>query len=174
MLDPGTYKAVAVDAALGMTGTGKVQVAVLFALLDVPEKKLTWYGYFTDETKDRTFRALRNAGWQGTDLSDLSDLSRDDTPAVDLVVKHEPDQNGELRERVAWVNLPGSGGIAMKQALDADAARKFASEMKGAVVAYDQAAGTPKAQARRAPAPAGNGGENQQQKQQQPAEGVGF
>jgi hypothetical protein len=173
MLEPGTYRAVALEGALAMTGTGKVQVAVLFQLLDVPEKKMTWYGYFTDETKDRTFRALRNAGWKGTDLADLSDLSRDDTPEVALVIKHEPDQNDELRERVAWVNLPGSGGIAIKEALDADAARAFAAQMKGAVVAYDRSAGTPKAAPKRAPVAAakGNGGS---ENPPHPADSVGF
>jgi hypothetical protein len=142
MLDAGIYRARAIEAALGETDTGKEQVAVRFELLDVEGQQITWYGYFTDKTLETTFKALRTAGWRGQDLSDLSDLCGQDTPEVNLVVEHETDQQGKVRARVRWVN--GTGGLALKKALDANKAKAFAARMKGKLVAYDRTAGSPK------------------------------
>jgi hypothetical protein len=147
MLDAGTYRAQAIEAALGETDTGKEQIAVRFRLLDVEGQETTWYGYFTDKTLETTFKALRTAGWKGQDLSDLSDLCGQDTPEVNLVVEHETYENpqtGETktRARVRWVN--GTGGLALKKALDPNKAKSFAARMKGKLAAFDLGAGTPK------------------------------
>lgn len=156
ILDAGTYRARAVEAALGFTGTGKEQVAVKFQLLDpgLVQSNITWYGYFTDGTIEGTFRALRSAGWKGQDLSDLSDLAGAETPEVDLVIHHEADQKGVMRARVRWVN--SVGGVALKTALAPDRAKVFAAKMRGKLAAFDHAAGTERAPApapRAAPAP---------------------
>jgi hypothetical protein len=147
MLDAGTYRAQAIEAALGETDTNKEQIAVRFRLLDVEGQEITWYGYFTDKTLETTFKALRTAGWKGQDLSDLSDLCGQDTPEVNLVVEHETYENpqtGETktRARVRWVN--GTGGLALKKALDPNKAKSFAARMKGKLAAFDLGAGTPK------------------------------
>ena len=141
MLDAGTYRAQAIEAALGETDTGKEQVAVRFRFLDV-EGEITWYGYFTDKTLETTFKALRSAGWKGQDLMDLSDLCAPaSTPEVYLVIEHE-EYEGKTRARVRWVN--GAGGIALKKALDPNKAKAFAARMKGQIAALDAAVGTPK------------------------------
>jgi hypothetical protein len=149
MLDAGTYRAKAIEAALGETDTGKEQIAVRFSLLDCENQEITWYGYFTDKTLETTFKALRTAGWKGQDLMDLSDLcGREDAPEVFLVVEHET-YEGKTTAKVRWVN--GAGGLALKKALDPNKAKTFAARMKGQIAAFDRSAGTPK------PAPAKNG-----------------
>lgn len=147
ILDAGKYRAQAIEAALGETDTGKEQVAVRFRLLDIEGQEITWYGYFTDKTTESTFKALRTAGWKGQDLSDLSDLEAQDTPEVTLVIEHEADQQGNPRAKVRWVN--GTGGLALKKALDPNRAKTFAARMKAQLVAFDQGAGTPKAAPKR-------------------------
>jgi hypothetical protein len=142
MLDAGTYRAHAIEAALGETDTGKEQIAVRFKLLDVEGQEITWYGYFTDKTQETTFRALRTAGWKGQDLMDLSDLCNPQTaPEVFLVVEHET-YEGKTSAKVRWVN--GTGGLALKKALDPNKAKTFAARMKGQIAAFDRSAGTPK------------------------------
>lgn len=140
MLDAGTYRAKAVEGALGETDTGKEQIAVRFELLDVEGQFITWYGYFTDKTLETTFKAIRTAGWKGQDLADLSDLSGQDVPEVMLVIEHETDQQGKPRARVRWVN--SAGGLALKKALDGNKAKTFAAKMRGKLAAFDRSAGT--------------------------------
>lgn len=147
VLDAGTYRAKAVEAALGETKSGKEQVAVKFQLLDAEGLSIVWYGYFTDKTTETTFKALRTAGWKGQDLSDLSDLSKSDTPEVNLVIEQEVGQDGVTRPRVRWVN--GTGGIGVKNVLAADKAKAFAARMRGKLAAFDQ-----QTKASAAPAPA--------------------
>jgi hypothetical protein len=135
MLDAGTYRAHAIEAALGETDTGKEQVAVRFALLDQENVEITWYGYFTEKTAPVTLRALRTAGWRGTDLMDLADLCNpESTPEVFLVVEHET-YEGKTSAKVRWVN--GAGGLALKKTLDPNKAKVFAARMRGQIAALD-------------------------------------
>lgn len=155
MIEEGTYAARALTGALGYTNGGKEQVAVQFALLDEQGaetgERITWYGYFTEKTQERTLRALRTAGWAGTDISQLDGLGSRD---VELVVKHE-EYNGKWAAKVAWVNEPGSGGLALSEPMPADKAKAFANRIKGDVVALDRANGG-KAQDKKKPSPRTN------------------
>jgi hypothetical protein len=152
ILAAGTYRAKSIGAALGATKTGKEQVAVKFVLTAEGNPHLTWYGYFTDKTTDSTWRALRTAGWKGTDLADLSDLN--DGAEVDVVVEHELDQNGVERARIRWVN--DTGGMGLSATLDPAKAKVFAAKMRGKLAAYDRGAGStppPPSTPRGGPAP---------------------
>lgn len=142
MISQGRHKARGVMGALGTTGTGKEQIAVLLEVTEGEEQgtQITWYGYFTEKTVDRTFESLRLLGWSGDDLTDLSGL---DANEVSIVIEHEHDQSGELRARVKWIN--GGGGLGLKEPMNAVAAKAFAERMKGAALAS------------RKKAPAGNG-----------------
>lgn len=133
MIDEGAWKARACEGTLAYTGSKNKQIAVDFVLLEGPNEgaHITWYGYFTDETWERTIDSLRIMGWGGTDLDDLSGIESEE---VRLVIAHEPDLQGELRARVRWVNA--LGGIAVKERMDAGAARAFALEMKGKILAH--------------------------------------
>lgn len=136
MLPAGTYYAVAKGAGLGLTGTGKEQVAVEFEITTAEfiGQRITWYGFFTEKTTARTLESLRYAGLKGNDISDLSDLSREDTPVVEIVVEHDT-YNGKTSAKVAWVNRQGGGGL--RNALPADAAKAFAARMRGALAVVD-------------------------------------
>ena len=138
MIEAQTVKARAVEAALGTTSKGGEQVAILFTLLEGPNEgeRITYYGYFTEKTQERTLETLEYCGWEGDDLSDLRGVDRND---VYLVIEHEPDQNGETRARVRWVNA--AGGIAMQNRMAPADAASFAQRMRGTVLARRQAKG---------------------------------
>src|SRR5262245_48948220 len=86
------YRARALHSALGRARNGREQIAVEFQILDegFESERITWYGYFGDEGRGTrtptqiTVEALRNCGWVGDDLSDLSGI---DANEVALVVE---------------------------------------------------------------------------------------
>jgi hypothetical protein len=152
MVPVGTHKARPIDCALGMTGTGKEQVAILFELVDGSPERITWYGYFTDGTFERTIESLRYLGWRGTDLIEFHHgLPAGVENEVDIVVEDEADQNGEPKRKVKWIN--SGGGVAVKSVLDDAQARAFAARMKARVAALQAAGGGAKPPTRQ-PAPA--------------------
>lgn len=145
LIAEGNYRGKPVRGALGLTSTGKEQIAVQFDFVEPAGTRLTWYGYFTDAAMDRTIESLRHCGWRGDDLSvfDGQSLPAGFDQEVELVVKHEEYQ-GKTSARIAFIN--GGGGLAMKEALTQDQASAFAKRMKSRIGAFDRAAG-------RAPAP---------------------
>lgn len=141
----GRYRSRAVDSALGETGTGSEQVAIAFEIIeDGPAlgTQITWYGYFTEKTFQTTMKALRAAGWKGTDFTELDSFENAGlTNEVELVIEQEPttDENGNpagTRARVRWVNAPGS--IAVKQRLDPIKAKSLSDRLRGQALAFDQ------------------------------------
>jgi len=140
LLENGTYRAKALEAKLGLSSGGNEQVGVRFALLDREGESITWYGTFSEAAFEIAVRGLRAAGWKGDDLSDLSSLSGDSVPEVDLVVERETYQ-GKTRAKVKFIN--SGGGLAMKQALVGDQAKAFAERMRAKVLAFNQQAGKP-------------------------------
>jgi hypothetical protein len=153
MVPVGTHRARPIDCVLGMTGTGKEQVGVLFELVDNPAERITWYGYFTDGTFERTIESLRYLGWQGNDLLEFHrGLPAGVGNEVEIVVEDEADQNGEPRRRVKWIN--SGRGVAVKEILDDDKARAFSARMKARVAALQAKSGAAKPASRpAAPAP---------------------
>lgn len=135
----GTHAARAIAAKLGETSKGDTQVAVEFEITDLPDgpRRITWYGFFTEKTEDRTIEALRICGWTGTDFTDMQ-VGAD----VSLVIEDDT-WEGKTRAKVKWVNRPG--GIAMAKPMDAAKAAAFSARMKGKLLAFDQAAGTKQA-----------------------------
>ena len=140
-MDNGTHRAHAIDSVLGMTGTGKEQIAVMFEIEETSER-ITWYGYFTDGTFERTIESLRYLGWTGSDLAVFGKGLPDECgKIVEIVVEEEEGQDGKFRQKVRWIN--GGGGIAVKEKLDEAHARSFAARMKGKIAALAAAKGTP-------------------------------
>lgn len=144
MIEEQVVKARACAIDFGYTSKGNDQMGVDFVLLEGENagSHITWYGYFTEETFERTIESLRHMGWGGTDLAELpSNVPQEE---VQLVIGHE-EYNGEVYARVKWVNA--LGGIAMKERMDAGAARAFANKMKGRILALGAKSGQPRAAA---------------------------
>jgi len=146
MIEKGTWKARCCEAVLGFTSKGNDQIGLDFVLLEGPNQgsHITWYGYFTEDSFERTIESLRLCGWEGNDLSVFSDTQRGKGSGIDrseiaLVVDHEPDQHGEIRSRANWVNP--LGGVAMKERMDDGASKSFAARMKGKITALQQGGG---------------------------------
>jgi hypothetical protein len=145
LYENGKWRARAVQGSpkIGRAGTGSEQVGVQFQILEGPDeaKYITWYGYFTEATTERTLEALRIAGWKGDDFCDLSTIGDDEAEDVQLVIEDEADQQGEMRSRAKFVNRLGSG-VAMKDTMSETDVRAFAARMRGAVIAHNQKSGT--------------------------------
>ena len=137
MLAEGKYRACASAAALGVTSTGKDQIAVEFTFLEPMGQKKTWYGFFTDAAFDFTIAALRACGWTGSDLSDFAAGALPDsmTREVEIVIRHQEYQ-GKVTDRIAFVNA--GGGLALKESMSAANVGGFAAKMKARILEFDQ------------------------------------
>lgn len=127
----GTYLATAVEGALGYADTGTPYIGVLFSLKEAGVK-LTWRGFFTEKTQERTFEALRACGWKGDDLSEITFPQGNE---VEVVVKQE-EWEGKVHPRIQWVNAVR--GPMVKNAMTMAERKAFAEKMRGAVLAFDQ------------------------------------
>jgi hypothetical protein len=142
--EKGTCRARAVqgNAVLGFTSGGKEQVGVLMQLLEGPNEgsHITWYGYFTDKSVERTLESLRLLGWQGDDLFDLSTVGDDESSDVHLVIDHETDDKGQTRAKACFINR--IAGVAIKDRMNDAQAKAFAQKMRGHVLAQKQKTGS--------------------------------
>lgn len=122
---------------LGETDNGKPFLAVSFKVKDTDgeEKFVSWRGFFTDATTERTIESMRAMGFEGDDLEKLEGLDKNE---VDLVVEDE-EYEGKTFARVQWVNKPR--GPMVKTVLEGDKAKAFAASMKSAFRAHDAAGG---------------------------------
>lgn len=144
-LNDGKYRAKATAWTLAESGQGTPEVAVAFQFSDpdLGNKSITWHGYLSDKTYQRTVESLRICGWTGDDLSDLAGL---DANEVELVVENE-EYEGEVNPKVRWVNRIG-GGLAVKAPMTPEKAKTFAASMRTKIRAFDAAAkAKPKAKA---------------------------
>jgi hypothetical protein len=137
VIEPGTYEARPTAAALGQTKGDKPCVGVEFELIDTGAR-ISWYGYFTDKTTNRTIESLRFCGWSGSDLDNLSEIGTKENLTVQVVVEVE-EYEGKQIPKVQWVNR--GGGLRLSNPMDVGQAKAFAASMRGAVMAYDQAKG---------------------------------
>jgi len=156
-IQPDTYRARAIAAALGSSSQGNAQVGVEFQILDGGRagdetaigRSITWYGSFSEKAREHTFKALRVCGWQGDDVDDLTTI---DSNEVQIVVAEDQDLEGNPTIRVRWINPIGGGGIAMKNRMDETSARAFAAEMRGYAI-QSRGAAPPARPAAAPPAP---------------------
>lgn len=146
MLPANTYIARATgNGGLGETEGGKEQVVIEFKIEDNESPQngqlISWYGYFTDKTIERTHESLTACGFQGG-LEDLASPDRLKACGVTkkqvrIVVDHETYQD-KTTAKVKWVNSMEGTGI--KKALDPAKAASFAAKMKGAWVNLNKSA----------------------------------
>lgn len=130
------YTAKAKAWGLGETDKGTEEIAVEFEILTegAHVERITWHGYFSDKTWERTVESLRYMGWEGNDLADVQGL---DMNEVELVVEDEEYQ-GKVYAKVRWVNR--MGGLAIKAPLTGDKAKAFAASMRDKIKALDASA----------------------------------
>lgn len=137
------YIARAEQWGIGETDGGKPQVAVGFQILTegADLSYITWHGYFTEKTTERTIESLRLCGWAGDDLTEIAESN----PAanlganeVELVIEDET-YDGKTRAKVQWVNRIG-GALALKAPLAGDKLKAFAAEMRGTIRGLDASA----------------------------------
>lgn len=133
------------DVQFGMSGNNNEQIAIPFVVTQGEHEgaTITYFGSFTDKAMEHTIKALRNCGWQGDDLNDLTGLTDNE---VELVCALET-YNEKTTLRVRWVNKPGEGKVKLERPLDAAQRAQFAARMKGTVIALRQ--GAPSATAAR-------------------------
>ena len=125
-LDPGTYTAKAANAVLTESKNGTPCVQVEF---QADEGTITWWGYLTEKTVERTLEALRYCGWSNDDLSDMKGIG---SRAVQIVVANET-YEGVTRAKVQWVNDPNK--LSFESRMDETAQKAFAKKMKGYAMA---------------------------------------
>lgn len=138
----GSYRGRGVSGGLGNTSTGQPQVAVELQVTEEGEfhgETITWFGYFTEGTEDRTLDSLRILGWKTDDLSNLDGICDNE---VRFVVDEEEYQ-GKVRTKVKWINR--IGGLALKSPMSPQDAKAFAAQMKGKAIASRQAGGAQQA-----------------------------
>jgi hypothetical protein len=141
MLSKGIYAAVVVPVLTDFgdlacqfghsSKKGTAQVAVCFEVLRGPEagKRMSWIGYLTDTTEERTLKTLRICGFTGDDMDKFADQRP--TNEVQIDVGEEEDQNGRTRTKINWVNDPSfGGGMKMANALSGSDLRKFGAQFK--------------------------------------------
>src|SRR3954468_14263609 len=127
MIPEGKYNAVAVPVEgdsfveWGETKAGEPKISMRFKLST--GETIYWYGYFSENARDRTVKALRLVGFVGDSLADASN-QRLNQP-VQLVIKHE-EYNGKTSAKVQYVNPP-------RAAFDSSKLSKFSAEMRAAV-----------------------------------------
>lgn len=125
MIAEGRYRARAVEGALGKAKTGTEQIEVRYQFLDSPQS-LTWRGFFTDATEERTMQALKISGWDWVTLT-----FPEDAPEVSVVVEHEEGQDGNTYAKIRWVNEPRV--LKPKQPLNTDEVEALRNRLFGGV-----------------------------------------
>jgi hypothetical protein len=117
ILPEGTYRAKAIDYAVGEAGTGTQQIGVACQIVQGPaaNQVRTWYGFFSDDAIEVTIKAMRAMGWATNSLDDLDEILRG--KEFDIVIEHEADKEDprKMRDRIRWIN---AGGVAMKKKLN--------------------------------------------------------
>jgi hypothetical protein len=157
MIPAGTYTAKATGSFdFGTAAQGTEQVAVEVEILEGEQagRFMTWFGFFTDKTSERTVESLRLLGWQSDDISRLEGLG---SRRVAIVVEHETYQ-GKTSAKIQWINRLGGLGVKLKAPMDDAAKRKFAARMKSFAKAQPALPPEDPSVLQRQGAPASNGG----------------
>lgn len=75
-----------------------------------------WFGYFSDDSAQRTIESLRLMGWKGKSFATINDEELNQL--VSLTIETE-DYEGKTRTRVSWVNDLSGPKIELEKMLDA-------------------------------------------------------
>jgi len=131
-------------------GTKQVVLNMEIVEGDYAGSRLAWFGYFTQDSADRTIEALRLVGFKGDDLATLPTQKLGQR--VSIVVEEE-EYDGKVRSKIAWINRLGGGGMKLERTMDANELRLFAAQLKARVRSKPEVAGEAAAPAPRGSAP---------------------
>lgn len=140
MIATGRHTAICRSIQFGTTKTGNTQCAVEFEIVGDDEDRggsITWFGFFTEKTFDRSIESLRHMGWTGDDLAELPALAESGGLAteIEIVVDHE-EFNEKVQAKVKWVNRVGGGGrVKLEKPIEGSDLRSFAAQMKSRISA---------------------------------------
>jgi hypothetical protein len=126
---PGTYKARASKADVGITQNGTRYVRVTFDVAGDPfdgnsDEQIDWMGWLTPKAAKRTCESLAACGWTAQSFGDWAGLG--DTE-VEIEVAEE-EYRGQTQLRVQWVNAPRRAPVGLAGELDA----MFAADLMAA------------------------------------------
>lgn len=140
--------AYAISTEFGFAKNGTEQIAVTFQIVDedadgkrgaLHGSRRVWYGFFTDNTTDRTLESLRHCGWSSDELSDIANLDEDACrrllPKVVKLVLENETYNGRTVEKVRWVNAIGESRSAIKNKADDKDVQSLSDRMKSRAAA---------------------------------------
>jgi hypothetical protein len=118
------------SCVLGHAGTGNKQIEIHFRIAegDYTGRTRTWFGFFSEKALERTLDSLVNIGFEGNNLNEFP-LQRP-TGLVPIVIKHEKDREGEMRDRIAFINRPGGGGVLTGNVMNPQDSLTFAAQMR--------------------------------------------
>lgn len=133
LISKGSHKAKPVKWWTGESSHGTPYIAVQFEIVATGET-ITWWGYVTERTIDRVIESLRYCGWWGHELAKMGEEGMGTKEPI-IVVDHE-EYNGEIRDRVQWVNS-GERAVTMGGGMDPATERSFAARLAQAARAFD-------------------------------------
>jgi hypothetical protein len=133
-MQDGTHDNVEAKSARLITSPKKGTPGVEIVFQVESGETITGTIWLSEGAFQRSVESLRHTGFRGDDLSELSTVG---TRLCQIVV--ETEQNGRFyNQNVKWVNAngdsAGSGGVAFSP-MDTSAAKRFAAQMRGQVIA---------------------------------------
>lgn len=153
MIPAGKHPARAISHEYGITpNKGTKFVRVQFELLSGEHsgQVVSWDGWFTEKTLERTMDSLENCGWDGVSLSNPQGIGSKDC-VVDI--EHE-EHEGKTYARVKWVNRPGGSKLKEEMRLDEHTVSSLDQEFRASLLERRQKSGSRPAQR---PTPRTNG-----------------
>lgn len=126
-MELGAHVAKPLSYQFGKSGKKQTEmVSVGFQFVGGPNdgKRITWNGYFTDNTAKRTMDSLEHCGWDGVSLATMTGFG---SKNVELVIEEEAGTDGKMYPRVQWVNRLISRGPAV--VFDKEEQMSFADRM---------------------------------------------
>lgn len=112
------------------TNTNTEQVGMKVEILDgeFVGQFLTWYGYFTEKSEDRTLEQLEIAGWNKSSVIDLPGLG---STEFELILEEQEDQDEHGNPAGAYwrPTFINRIGVAMRNKMDEMQKRAFAARI---------------------------------------------
>jgi hypothetical protein len=124
--EKGNHEARPINYQFGKSKTkGTEQVSITFQFVGGPNdgKRMTYNGWLTEKTVERTLETLEHCGWDGVDIKAMKGFG---SKNVELVIDEEAGTDGNMYPTIKWVNKlfsRGPGVVYGDEEMDGLAAR---------------------------------------------------